>query len=105
MSLLILALTWGGADYTWHSAHVLAPLIIGIILTLCFVFWEYMMVPGRRIARKFPLQHPTIPWNLLAQRNMGLLSYINFATGMGMCFLFFASFTNIPQPWQQYCIS
>lgn len=42
------------------------------------------MVPGRFVARRFPLQRPTIPWSLFAQRNMGLLFYINFAAGMAM---------------------
>jgi hypothetical protein len=29
-SLLIIALCWGGQEYSWSSAHVLAPLIIGV---------------------------------------------------------------------------
>jgi MFS family permease len=83
MGLLILALTWGGASYKWNDAHVLAPLILGTILAVGFIGWQYMMAPSRYLARKFPVQRPTIPWTLLAQRNMGLLFYINFATGMG----------------------
>lgn len=83
MGLIILALTWGGASYSWGDAHVVVPLVLGSLLTCGFVGWEYLMAPGRYIARKFPLQKPTIPWVLLAQRNMALLFYINFATGMG----------------------
>ncbi len=84
MGLIILGLTWGGASYPWGDAHVIAPLVVGSVLVILFGFWEYLMVPGRYLARKFPLQKPTIPWDLLAQRNMGLLFYINLATGMGM---------------------
>ena len=83
MGLLILALTWGGASYKWDNPHVLVPLILGVILTSCFICWQYMMAPARFLARKFPVQRPTIPWRLLSQRNMSLLFYINFATGMG----------------------
>jgi len=82
MSLLILALTWGGGKYRWDDAHVIAPLILGAALFIFFVYWEYLMVPGRYLSRKLPTQKSTIPWDLLSQRNMGLLFYINFATGM-----------------------
>jgi len=66
-----------------HSVQVLLPLILGAILASLFVYWQYMMALGRHIARVFPLQRPTIPWHLIATRNIGLLFYINFATGMG----------------------
>lgn len=83
MGLLILALTWAGADYPWGSVQVIVPLALGLILTMGFILWQYMMVPGRVIARKLPFQRPTIPWEMIRQRNMGLLFYINFACGMG----------------------
>jgi hypothetical protein len=84
LGLLILALTWGGGNYRWTDAQVLVPLILGGILSICFVFWEYMLEPGRYLSRKLPAQRPTIPWNLFTQRNMALLFYINTATGMGI---------------------
>ncbi|RDW83052.1 MFS general substrate transporter-15 [Coleophoma crateriformis] len=91
--LITLALTWGGSSYVWSSANVLAPLVIGIFLIITFVAWEYLMVPGRLIARKLPQQRPTIPWTLMAQRNMGLLFCVNFATGMAMiAVLYFVDF-------------
>jgi hypothetical protein len=84
LGLLILALTWGGGNYRWTDAQVLVPLILGGILSICFVFWEYMLEPGRYLSRKLPAQRPIIPWNLFTQRNMALLFYINTATGMGI---------------------
>jgi MFS family permease len=84
VGLVILALTWGGASYGWSDIHVLVPLVLGSLLTCGFMWWEYLMTPGKYLARKLPLQKPSIPWELLGQRNMGLLFYINFATGMGM---------------------
>ncbi|RFU32690.1 hypothetical protein B7463_g3645, partial [Scytalidium lignicola] len=82
IGLLILALTWGGATYSWHSVQVLVPLVLGAILSLIFIWWIYMMAPGRYLAKKLPRQKATIPWNLVSQRDMGLLFYINTATGM-----------------------
>ncbi|KAE8449250.1 hypothetical protein EG329_008417 [Mollisiaceae sp. DMI_Dod_QoI] len=84
MSLLILGLTWGGAQYPWSSPQVIICLILGSLLTIFFIIYESLMAPGRYLSRLLPLQRPTIPWALLTQRNMGLLFYINFCTGMGM---------------------
>ncbi|KAH8820521.1 hypothetical protein F5884DRAFT_52681 [Xylogone sp. PMI_703] len=84
IGLLILALTWGGASYSWHSVQVLVPLVLGAILTILFICWVYMMAPGRFLARKLPRQKPTIPWNLVSQKDIGLLFYTNIATGMAM---------------------
>lgn len=50
--LFMMGVQWGGYQYTWHSAHVLAPLIIGLIMIIGFVVWEtkfvtYPMFPGK----------------------------------------------------------
>jgi MFS family permease len=101
IGLLILALTWGGAIYPWKSVHVITSLVLGGLLTLCFILWEYLMSPNRYLSKKFPLQNPTVPWELLSQRNIGLLFYINMATGMGT----FSSVSNLNRsllfPYQQ----
>ena len=101
MILIILALTWGGATYSWSDAHIIAPLVIGGILFCGFIGWQGLMTPGRYLSRKFPRQKATIPWKLLSERNMFLLFYINFATGMGMSYPHLSSnntvLTNSPQ--------
>ncbi|KAF4621880.1 hypothetical protein G7Y89_g14463 [Cudoniella acicularis] len=84
MGLVILALTWGGASYAWDNVHIIAPIVLGGILVIGFMYWEYLMAPGRYLARKFPLQRPTIPWALLSQRNMAFLFYIDVAAGLAM---------------------
>ena len=83
MGLLVLGLTWGGARYRWNDVRVVSTITIGSVLSICFVVWQYLMAPGRYLSRKFPFERPTLPWKLLAQRNMYLLFFINFATGMG----------------------
>ncbi|KAG9234495.1 MFS multidrug transporter-like protein [Amylocarpus encephaloides] len=52
MILFIAGLLWGGYQYTWDSAHTLAPLLLGAILLIAFGFWElygakYPMFPSR----------------------------------------------------------
>ncbi|KAJ5400241.1 hypothetical protein N7465_010730 [Penicillium sp. CMV-2018d] len=82
--LLILALTWAGGTYSWNSVAVLAPLVIGGILTIAWVVYERCMVPGSLMARVLPRQKAMVPWELLRQRDIGLLFLINFSIGIAM---------------------
>lgn len=82
--LLILALTWAGGNYSWKSAAVLAPLVIGGVLTIAWVVYERCMVPGSLMARVLPRQKAMVPWELLRQRDIGLLFLINFSVGIAM---------------------
>ncbi|KAK3376576.1 major facilitator superfamily domain-containing protein [Lasiosphaeria ovina] len=84
LGLVILALTWGGASYPWDSADVLAPLVIGVVLSAAWLLYQYAMVPGRVMARVFPRQRPMMPWRLLVQRDITLLFFINFSLGSAM---------------------
>ncbi|KAJ3481251.1 hypothetical protein NLI96_g7790 [Meripilus lineatus] len=56
-TLSILGLTWGGVRYPWSSAHVLAPLVIGLSLVAAFIVYE-ATIP----------QSPTIPFKVLTNR-------------------------------------
>ena len=52
MITFLAGMQWGGYQYEWSSAHVLAPLIIGAGLLVAFGFWEvygakYPMFPSR----------------------------------------------------------
>ncbi|KAJ7929144.1 iron permease [Mycena leptocephala] len=63
--LSIIGLTWGGIRYSWASAEVLAPLIIGFSLLIAFAVYE-AKVPSR----------PTIPLDVVGNRTSlsGLLT-------------------------------
>ena len=37
---VVLALTWGGVEFAWTSAHVLAPLILGLIGIAFWLVYE-----------------------------------------------------------------
>lgn len=82
--LLVLAFTWAGGTYAWDSAPVLVALVVGGVLAVAWCVYEWAMVPGRVMARVFPLQTAMMPWELLMQKNVGLLMVINFATGAAM---------------------
>jgi MFS family permease len=89
MGLLVLALTWAGSYYAWSDVKVLVPLIVGVILIVFFLIWEYFMLPGHSLAARYPYQNAMIPLKLLFTRNAGLLIYINFVTGMAMYAVFY----------------
>lgn len=79
--LVILAFTWAGDTYAWNSYEVLVPLVLGILIAVAWMGYEYLMSPGRALSKRFPLQKPMIPFQFLQNRNVGLLFYINFSTG------------------------
>lgn len=39
--LFMAGLQWGGYNYPWTSAHTLAPLLIGVVLIIAFLVWEW----------------------------------------------------------------
>jgi MFS family permease len=82
LGLLILALTWGGGTYPWSSPTMLAPLIIGSALSIGWILYEHSMSPGFLMSRIFPHQRAMMPWELLSNRDIGLLFFINFSLGM-----------------------
>ncbi|KAF1919900.1 major facilitator superfamily domain-containing protein [Ampelomyces quisqualis] len=49
VTCFMMGLQWGASQYSWGSAHNLAPLILGIVLIIAFFVWEffapYPMVP------------------------------------------------------------
>lgn len=82
--LVILAFTWAGSTYAWSSVHVLVPLVLGVVISAGWLSYEYMMVPERALGKRLWFQRPMVPWHLIQNRNIGLLFYINFSTGMAM---------------------
>lgn len=82
--LVILGLTWAGATYDWNSAAVISTLVLGGVLVIGFLVYEYLMIPGNALAQVLSFQKPMLPWFILKNRNISLLFFVNFATGMAM---------------------
>ncbi|KJZ74042.1 hypothetical protein HIM_06491 [Hirsutella minnesotensis 3608] len=41
MTVFILGLTWGGREYAWNSAHVIATLVVGAAVSAAFIIWQW----------------------------------------------------------------
>jgi len=90
---IILAIQWGGTQYSWGSAPVIAPLVVGVVLCIAFFTYEYLLGPGRAVARLFPRQIPMIPSTLFRKKDTALLMIINFSAGISMvCAFYFISY-------------
>lgn len=62
---------WGGYQYSWGSAHVLAPLILGAVMLVAFILWE-----------AYGAKHPMFPRRLQQDpRVLGLTLIITFISG------------------------
>jgi len=55
----LVGLNWGGQDYQWHSAHVIATLTAGLASLVAFAFWE-----------KFGAKYPMFPWRLAKHKRL-----------------------------------
>jgi len=86
---IILAIQWGGTSYSWNSAAIIAPLIIGAVLCIAFFMYEYLLGPGRYVARLFPNQVPMIPSTLFRKKDTALLMIINFSAGISLVSAFY----------------
>ncbi|PGH03813.1 hypothetical protein AJ80_08626 [Polytolypa hystricis UAMH7299] len=71
MILFLAGLQWGGYQYTWTSAHVLVPLILGFVMLVAFVFWEM-----------YGTEYPIFPKRLKQEpRTLILTLVITFISG------------------------
>ncbi|WEW56723.1 hypothetical protein PRK78_002172 [Emydomyces testavorans] len=69
--VFLAGLQWGGYQYKWKSAHVLAPLIIGFALLVAFVFWE-----------AYGAEYPIFPRRLQQEKRiLALTLVITFISG------------------------
>ncbi|GFF33825.1 uncharacterized MFS-type transporter C1399.02 [Aspergillus udagawae] len=40
-AVLLLGLNWGGGEFAWASAHVVATLVVGVTVCVAFVLWQW----------------------------------------------------------------
>ncbi|KAI0977600.1 major facilitator superfamily domain-containing protein [Xylaria arbuscula] len=75
-TIFLLGLTWGGVDYPWNSAHVIATLVIGFVVSVVFVLWQwkgakYPLIPlhvfKSRIVNGACLTMAINGWNFVVQ--------------------------------------
>lgn len=51
--MLVLALTWAGGEYPWHSAHVIASFVVGFFVCILFVLWQWKGTSVPLVPRTF----------------------------------------------------
>ena len=71
--LFLMGLSWGGTVYPWRSAHVIACMVIGALLTIAFFAYEALL----------PLKEPLLPMYLLKNRGWDVTIVI-WAIGAGV---------------------
>lgn len=86
---IILAIQWGGTEYAWHSVATVVPLVVGGVLCVLFFVYEYLLGPGRFVARIFPQQVAMIPSILFRKKDTSLLMAINFSAGISLVSAFY----------------
>ncbi|KAF2826885.1 MFS general substrate transporter [Ophiobolus disseminans] len=71
-ALLVLALTWAGGEHSWGSSHVIGSLIVGIVVSVSFVLWQWK---GTRI--------PLVPMEIFNFRLVNGAMLTMFVNGWG----------------------
>ncbi|WWD17805.1 hypothetical protein CI109_102247 [Kwoniella shandongensis] len=84
-SLVLIALSWAGSQYSWSSAAVLAPLIIGLALLGIFIFVEAKVV-----------SLPLVPMHIFNSVSVSACYFTTFMNGMA----FYATLYYLPQYFQ-----
>ncbi|KAM0817259.1 putative Major facilitator superfamily (MFS) profile domain-containing protein [Seiridium cardinale] len=65
MILFMAGMQWGGYQYSWSSAHVLAPLILGAVLLVVFAIWEAKFAPYPMFPRRLNQAPSVLIWTLV----------------------------------------
>lgn len=55
-TVIMLGLTWGGGEYPWDSAHVIATLVVGFAVCVAFVVWQWKGPRFPLVPRTSPIQ-------------------------------------------------
>ena len=72
VSLLLLALVWGGTEYSWDSTAVVGSAAAGLVLTTGFVMWEARVVD------------PLLPLRLFRNSTFLICSILGFLIGFAL---------------------
>ena len=78
---LLLALQWGGVDYAWHDARIIALLVLFGVLILSWI-----------LSQVLNKQNATVPPRILFQRSIVAgLSFSTCVGGVMLCFAYYMS--------------
>ncbi|KAL6703420.1 hypothetical protein ACN47E_009679 [Coniothyrium glycines] len=75
-ALLVLAFTWAGGEHAWSSVYVVATLVVGLLVSICFILWQWkgtkvplitLIIFKRRIVNGASITMFINGWNFLVQ--------------------------------------
>lgn len=59
--LILLALSFGGNKYAWNSGSTIAMFVIGILVTILALVYDFAIFPRLKVVRENPRYQPLIP--------------------------------------------
>lgn len=72
ITVFLVGINWGGQDYPWYSAHVIACLVVGLVSLLVFALYEKLFA-----------RHPMFPGRLAKQKRLfAAISFLCLASGI-----------------------
>lgn len=57
MTVFILGMTWGGREYAWNSVQVIVTMVIGVVVSIGFVIWQWKGPRYPLVPRKCDMVH------------------------------------------------
>ncbi|RVX74041.1 hypothetical protein B0A52_01872 [Exophiala mesophila] len=89
VGLVILGTAWGGSTYPWSSSAVIASLVIGVVMMMCFVAWELSLASGGFLHKCLPRTTPMIPASILSAKDVSLVCFLSFGSGTALFSVFY----------------
>jgi len=77
---IVLVTTWGGNQYAWGSAPIVSLIVVGVLATAAFIWWENRAV------------EPILPMHVFRNRNFTIATAMSFLLGLAM----FGAMTFLP---------
>lgn len=84
--LILLALNWGSNE-KWNSVKVIATFVIGRVLLVAFLFWEYLLelqeIKLVSCSREVLWAYPMLPLEVFRSFDVCVVQYTSFVGGLG----------------------
>lgn len=62
--LILLAFSFGGNRYAWNSGPTIAMFVVGILLTIAALVYDFAVFPRLKAVKENPIYQPLIPWRV-----------------------------------------
>lgn len=83
MVLILLALTFGGNRYAWNSASTIVLFVVGILLTIASVIYDFFIFPRFKIVKENQRYQPLMSWKNLKKPGIFTANFALFCVCTG----------------------